>query len=113
MRVMFKKGKVLAGGGPDLISDDGHHEYQVEAESPDDGQFGAIEVAAGNVVLFRSDELVGFEGGQDQGLIGGGDGMRSSVDCFRHHAVLSAWSSRELFELQAKSRFLTPEGRSE
>jgi len=62
-----------AGGEPDLVSDDGHHEDEVEAEGPDDGEFGAVEVAAGDGMFFGSDELVGFEGGKGEGSVGGGD----------------------------------------
>ena len=61
----------LAGGDPDLVCDDCHHEEKVEAESPEDHEFGAFEVTAGDGVLFGFDELVGFEGGEDPGLIGG------------------------------------------
>ena len=39
------------GGGPDLVGDDDHHENQIEAERPDHGEFGAVEVAAGDVVF--------------------------------------------------------------
>ena len=60
----------LAGGEPDLVGDDCHHEYQVEAEGPEEHELWAFEVAAGNGVFFRFDELVGFEGGEDPGLVG-------------------------------------------
>jgi hypothetical protein len=56
-----------------LVGDYGHHEEEIEAKGPEDEEFGAVEVAAGDVVLFGSDELVGFEGGEDEGLVGGGD----------------------------------------
>jgi hypothetical protein len=54
-----------------LIDDYGHHEQKVEAEGPEDDKFGAFEMAAGDVVFFGSDELVVFEGREDQGLVGG------------------------------------------
>jgi hypothetical protein len=62
----------LAGCDPDLIGDDGHHEKKVEAERPYDQEFGAFEMAAVDVVFFCFDQLLGFEGGEDPGLIGGG-----------------------------------------
>jgi hypothetical protein len=57
-RVPTKHGN-SASGDPYLISNDGHHEYEVEAESPEDQEFGAFEVAAGNGVLPAFDQLMG------------------------------------------------------
>ena len=71
------------GGGPDLVGDDDHHENQIEAERPDDGEFGAVEVAAGDVVFFGADELVGLESGEGERLVGGG---RMSGLFFCHEA---------------------------
>lgn len=79
----------LAGDGPDLIEDDGHHEKEIEAEGPEDNELGTLEMAAGDEVLFRSDELVVLEGGEDHGLVGGGNYVRSVINLFRHHVVLS------------------------
>ena len=56
--------------GPDLIDDDAQHEYQVDAERPEQDSFGAGEVAAGAVVEdFGGGELVRFEGGDDYGNV--------------------------------------------
>jgi hypothetical protein len=52
----------LVRGHPDLVRYDRHHEDEVEAERPEDGEFGAFEVAAGDGVLFCFDQLVVFEG---------------------------------------------------
>jgi hypothetical protein len=82
----------LVGGGPDLVGDYCHHEQEVESESPEDDQFGAIEVAAGDVVLLDADELVVFERGQDEGLVGGGD-MRWVGLCFSHKPEVSQESN--------------------
>ena len=82
------RSKDLVCGGPDLVGDYCHHEQEVESESPEDDQFGAIEVAAGDVVLLDADELVVFERGQDQGLVGGGD-MGWGGLCFSHKPELS------------------------
>jgi hypothetical protein len=38
----------LAGGDPDLVSDDRHHEQQVESERPEDEEVGAFEVRRGS-----------------------------------------------------------------
>jgi hypothetical protein len=46
-----------------LVADYGHHEEEVEAQGPQDEEFGAFEVAAGDGVFFGVGELVGFEGG--------------------------------------------------
>jgi hypothetical protein len=62
----------LAGCKADLIGDYRHHEEQVEAEGPEDEEFGAFEVTAGDEVFFGADELVVFERGQDEGFVGGG-----------------------------------------
>jgi hypothetical protein len=64
-------GEGLARSEPDLITDHCHHKQKVNAESPQDQEFGAFEVTAGDGVLLGFDELVGFEGGEDPGLIGG------------------------------------------
>jgi len=53
----------LARGDPDLIGDYCHHEEQVEAERPEDEEFGAFEVTAGDGMLFGAGELIVFEGG--------------------------------------------------
>jgi hypothetical protein len=63
----------LMGSDPDLIADYCHHEKKVEAEGPEDEEFGAFEVAARDGVFFRFDELIGFQGGEYPGLIGGCD----------------------------------------
>jgi hypothetical protein len=60
----------LAGCDPDLVSDDCHHEDKVETEGPEDQEFWAFEMAQGDGMLFRFDELVGFEGGENPGLVG-------------------------------------------
>jgi hypothetical protein len=60
-----------AGGDPDLVDDDGHHEDEIEAECPEDCEFGAFQVTPGDGVLLGVGELVVFEGGQDPGLVGG------------------------------------------
>ena len=72
-RSVFSKSRDprLTGGEPDLVGDDGHHEEEVEAERPEDEKFWAFEMAAGVGMFFGFDELVGFEGGEDPGLIGG------------------------------------------
>jgi hypothetical protein len=67
---VFAKCWSLAGGEPDLVGDDRHHEDQVEAEGPEEQEFSAFEKAAGDRIFFGLDELVGFEGGEDPGLIG-------------------------------------------
>jgi len=54
-----------------LVRDYRHHEYEVEAKSPEDEEFGAFEMTTGDVVFLGSDELVVFKGGQDERLIGG------------------------------------------
>jgi hypothetical protein len=54
-----------------LVRDYGHHEYQVEAKSPEDEEFGAFEMTAGDGMFFGFYELVVFEGGEDPGLVGG------------------------------------------
>ena len=46
-----------------MVSDYRRHKEEVEAEGPEDEEFGAFEVAAGDGVLFGVGELVGFEGG--------------------------------------------------
>jgi hypothetical protein len=46
-----------------LVADYCHHEEEVEAEGPEDEEFGAFEVAAGDGVLLRFDELVVLERG--------------------------------------------------
>jgi hypothetical protein len=46
-------------------------------------------MAAGDEVLFGSDELVVLEGGEDEGFVGGGDDRRNVIDFFRH-TVLSS-----------------------
>ena len=56
-------------GEPDLIGDDGHHEEKIEAEGPEDEEFGAFEVTAGDGMLLGTGELIVFEGVQDPGLI--------------------------------------------
>jgi hypothetical protein len=38
-------------------------EKKIEPERPEDEEFGAFEVGAGDVVLLGADELVVFEGG--------------------------------------------------
>jgi hypothetical protein len=60
----------LSGGEPDLVSDYHHHEDEVEAEGPEDEKLAAFEMAARDGVFFGFDELLGFEGGEDPGLIG-------------------------------------------
>jgi hypothetical protein len=52
-----------------LIGDDGHHEQKVEAEGPEDEEFGAFEVAAGDGMFLGAGELIMFEGVQDPRLI--------------------------------------------
>ena len=77
----------LAGDGPDLIEDDGHHEQEIEAEGPENYELGAFEMAAGDEVLFRSDELVVLEGGEDECFVGGGDVCRNGLGFFCHAAL--------------------------
>jgi hypothetical protein len=48
---------------PDLISHDCHHEEKVEAERPENQQFGAFEVASWNRTLLGIGELIMFERG--------------------------------------------------
>ena len=59
----FTVNQGLSRGGPDLIDDDCHHEKQIETKRPENQQFGAFEMAAGDVVLFCANELIVFEGG--------------------------------------------------
>jgi hypothetical protein len=68
-------------GDPDLVGDDCHHEYKVEAEGPEEHELWGFEVAAGDRMFFGLDELIGFEGGEDPGLIGG---ERGFVEFFCH-----------------------------
>ena len=56
-------GALVGGGDPDLIRDDGHHEQKVESKRPEDEEFGAFEVAAGDGMLFGVGELIVFERG--------------------------------------------------
>jgi len=51
----------LTSGEPDLVGNDCHHEQQVESKGPQDEEFGAFEVAAGDQVFFGFDELIVFE----------------------------------------------------
>jgi hypothetical protein len=60
----------LAGGDPELVSDNRHHEEEIEAERPENEEFSTLEVAAGDGILFGFDELAGFEGGENPGLVG-------------------------------------------
>ena len=62
-------------GKPNLIRHHCRHEENVEAEGPEDQEFGVFQVAAGNVMFFCFDELIGLELREDQRLVGGGDGM--------------------------------------
>lgn len=55
-----------------MVGYDGHHEDQINAERPEDQEFGAFKVTAGDKVFFGFDQLVGFEGGENPGLVGGG-----------------------------------------
>jgi hypothetical protein len=59
-----------------LVGDYCHHEKKVETERPEDKEFGAFQVAAWDGVFFGGHELIVFEGGEDQGLVDGGDGGR-------------------------------------
>jgi hypothetical protein len=52
-----------------LVGDYCHHEYQVEAKSPEDEEFGAFQVTAGDGMFLGFDELVVFQGREDPGLI--------------------------------------------
>jgi hypothetical protein len=90
----------LARGDPDLISDDRHHEEKVEAEGPEDEEFGAFEVAAGDVVLLGADELVVFEGGEGEGLIGSA-GVGGFF--FRHEANSPISVEPTFAELQSRA----------
>jgi hypothetical protein len=80
------------GGNPDLIGDHHHHENKVDAERPEDQEFGAFEVAAGNGVLFGVGELIVFERGENPGLVERGDGGRCRL-CFSHRAKVSRKSN--------------------
>ena len=73
-----------------MVGDYCHHEQKIEAEGPEDEKFGAFEVAAWDVVLFGADELIVFEGGEDEGLVGGGE--MGGVGVF----VIGVGVSREL-----------------
>src|ERR1700735_945777 len=84
--------KDLVCGGPDLVGDYRHHEQKIEAQSPEDDQFGAVEVPAWNVLLLDADELVVFERGQDEGLVGGGDMVRGRLG-FSHKPEVSQESN--------------------
>ena len=48
------------GGEPDLVGDYCHHEQEVESERPEDQEFGAFEVTAGDGVFFGVGELIVF-----------------------------------------------------
>jgi hypothetical protein len=61
----------LAGGDPELISDDDHHEKNIDAKSPKDGEFWAFEMAPGDGLFFCFDQLIVFEGGEDEILFCG------------------------------------------
>ena len=63
----------LAGGGQDLVDDDRDHEKEVKTQRPEDQKLGAFEMAAGDVMFFGADKLIVFEGGEDEGLVGGGN----------------------------------------
>ena len=76
------------GGGPDLVDDHCHHEDEIEPKGPDDGQFAAVEVAAGDGVFFGADELVGLESGEGEGLVGGGR-MNGLLFCHEADAPVS------------------------
>ena len=86
------RSKDLVCGGPDLVGDYCHHEQKIEAQSPEDEQFGAIEVPAWDMLLLDADELVVFERGQDEGLVGGGD-MGWGGLCFSHKPEVSQESN--------------------
>ena len=63
-------------GGPDLVEHDSEHEDEIEAEGPEQEHLRASEVAAGDVeFFFGGDQLVGFEGRDDGGEVGGGRGI--------------------------------------
>ena len=51
----------LVRRNPDLIRHHCHHEEKIQAEGPEDQEFGAFQVAAGDVMFFCFDELIGFE----------------------------------------------------
>jgi hypothetical protein len=53
----------LVDGDRDLVHDNGHHEQKVESKRPDEEEFEASEVAAGDGMLFSVGELIVFEGG--------------------------------------------------
>lgn len=46
-----------------LVHDYCHHEQKVESKRPEDKEFGAFEVTAGDGMLLGFDELIVFEGG--------------------------------------------------
>ena len=79
-------------GNPHLVGHYCHHEQKIEAQSPEDDQFGAIEVPAWDMLLLDADELVVFERGQDEGLVGGGD-MGWGRLCFSHKPEVSEESN--------------------
>jgi hypothetical protein len=76
------------GGGPDLIADDGHHEDEVEAKGPQNGEFEAFEMAAGDGMLLGAGELFGFERGENPALIVAGSILiGKQAVCFCHDAL--------------------------
>jgi hypothetical protein len=48
-------------GEPDLVADNGHHEEKIKPERPEDGEFAAFELTAGDRVFFGGHELIVFE----------------------------------------------------
>jgi hypothetical protein len=65
-----------AGGDPELVGHDKHHEDDVEAERPQDSELMACKVAARNRTLLGGDELIVLEGREDEILFGGeGSGL--------------------------------------
>ena len=61
LRMTIKKR--LASGGPNLIANHGDHEQEIEPKGPQDSQFGAFEVAAGNGMFLGARQLIGLERG--------------------------------------------------
>jgi hypothetical protein len=56
-----------------LIADHCHHEEKVEAERPEEDEFGAFEAAARDGLLLGFHELIVFERREHQSLIECGD----------------------------------------
>src|SRR5579862_3606089 len=94
----FGLDECLSNCRPYLITDDRHHEEQINSQRPNQQKFWSLQMSPRDHVFLRFGELVVFKRGQYETLVSTGD--RHWIVLILHHGLTSLLRARQIDSVQ-------------